>query len=179
LNIFAVSSEPDLCAQALDDRRLVKMTLETAQLLSSAVRHRLELAAAADVDALYKATHLNHPVSLWVRAAGDNFDWTRRLLDSLLREYGHRFERTHACVRIADALGASPQVSGMPRSWCNCTPFPDLPVFDAYCAYLAQKWQADARPPSWRGRGAPDWAAVASGHGEFAFCFGEGHGGGD
>lgn len=35
MNIFATSSNPRDCAQSLDDKRLVKMTLETTQILST------------------------------------------------------------------------------------------------------------------------------------------------
>jgi hypothetical protein len=156
MNIFAISDDEQDCAQALDDRRLVKMVLETAQLLSGAARARPDLAPGAEIDALYRATHPHHPVSLWVRADGAHFHWTRRLLAALLDEYRHRFDRDHACGRIHLALGpAGP--GDAPGQWCNCTPFPDLPVFDAYRATLEGKWRTDIRPPTWRRRGPPSW----------------------
>jgi hypothetical protein len=160
MNVFVVSSDPIECARSLDDRRLIKMVLETAQLLSAAVRADPLLAGRdVEVDALYRATHLNHPVCLWVRGSRAAFAWTRRLLDALLAEYGHRFQKVHACSRIADLLG--PALDEVPpQSWCNCTNFPDLPVFQAYQAQLADKWAKDSRPPSWRGRGAPQWYSV-------------------
>ncbi|MGE5505567.1 MAG: pyrimidine dimer DNA glycosylase/endonuclease V [Actinomycetota bacterium] len=156
MNIFAVSADPADCARALDDRRLIKMVLETAQLLSAAVRARPDLQPGADPALFYRATHLNHPVALWVRQQPANFAWTKRLLDELLDEYSHRYGRVHACARIAAALGETGS-HAPPVDWCNCTPFPELPTFDAYRATLAAKWAADSRPPSWRDRGPPAW----------------------
>jgi hypothetical protein len=156
LNIFALSSDPNECAQALDDRRLVKMVLETAQLLSSAVQACPDLLPGADPALLYRSTHLGHPVALWVRAKPAHFAWTRRLLAALLGEYSHRFGRAHACERIAAVLGPA-AVAPPPATWCNCTPYPELPVFAAYRATLAAKWAADRRPPAWRHRGPPEW----------------------
>jgi hypothetical protein len=161
MNIFAVSDNPGECAQALDDRRVVKMVLETAQLLSAAARTRPELVpTGVDPDRLYRLSHLNHPVSLWVRQCPAHYQWTRRLLEALLEEYGLRYGRVHACRGIAEALGDAEE-SEPPSSWCNCTPYPQLPTFDAYRATLDAKWLSDGRPPTWRHRGPPAWSRVA------------------
>lgn len=37
MNLFVTSKDPEACAQVLDSKRVVKMTLETCQLLASAV----------------------------------------------------------------------------------------------------------------------------------------------
>lgn len=158
MNIFAISPDPKQCAQALDDRRLVKMVLETAQLLSAAARTQPHLAPAmTEAEQLYRATHLNHPVTLWVASSRSNFTWTRHLLEELLREYTHRYGKSHASERIARLLGPPDADPPPPHSWCNCTPNPDLSVFAAYRATLRQKWAADTCPPTWRNRGAPIW----------------------
>ena len=67
MNIFVISQNPDECAQALDDLRLNKMILETAQLLSTAIRFHGYTGNLA-----YKATHINHPCSIWARTSRGN-----------------------------------------------------------------------------------------------------------
>lgn len=37
MNIFVVDEDPAICAEYLDDKRVVKMVLETAQMLSTAL----------------------------------------------------------------------------------------------------------------------------------------------
>lgn len=82
MNIFYVDKDARLAAQALVDKHVVKMILETAQLLSTA--HRLldgkqviykcprtgknkkhwELYDSREA-VLYKASHINHPSAIW------------------------------------------------------------------------------------------------------------------
>ena len=79
MNIFALSSDPFESAQMMCDKHVVKMIIETAQLLSTAHRvldgeqytdktsngrsiQRWRLTDAYDMEnSLYKATHINHP----------------------------------------------------------------------------------------------------------------------
>jgi hypothetical protein len=56
VNIFAVDEDPARAARALVDTHVVKMTLEAAQILSTALRD-----AGVEADYLYAATHRNHP----------------------------------------------------------------------------------------------------------------------
>ena len=60
MNIFITSFDSKEAASHLDDLRLNKMILETAQLLSSAYRHLF-----GDNELLYKDTHFNHPCAIW------------------------------------------------------------------------------------------------------------------
>jgi len=63
MNIFVTDPSFYKSAIALDDRRLIKMILETAQLLSGAVR----LKSVFVPSILYKLTHENHPCAIWAR----------------------------------------------------------------------------------------------------------------
>jgi hypothetical protein len=141
MNIFTVHFDPLECAKVLDDKRLVKMVLETAQLLSNALP-----------EGPYKRTHISHPCSLWVAANQTNYDWTLRLLICYLAEYTMRFDKQHKCEQLVDQFikAASPEywVSN-PASFVNCTPFKDSPVFEAYKLTLQDKWKADKRKPRW------------------------------
>ena len=71
MNIFAFDRCPMQSASWLDDIRKNKMILESAQMLSTAVR-------MLDPDtnlSVYKLAYINHPCSKWARASRDNFKW--------------------------------------------------------------------------------------------------------
>lgn len=158
MNLFASDPCPALSAQALDDKRVVKMALETAQLLSTAVHHGMVFANAE----VYQPAYVNHPVTVWVRSSPEAFIWTFQHFHWLLDEYRLRFNRQHACERILKALVTPAGILSerVTPAFCNCTPYPELPVHGAYRHTLRVKWNNDKRPPTWRIRGAPIWAST-------------------
>lgn len=91
MNIFFLDYDPSLCAEAMVDSHVVKMVLETAQLLSTA-HHQLQSAVAPQC---YKQTHVNHPSAVWARKAAGNYDWLYVHFEALAAEYTHRFGREH------------------------------------------------------------------------------------
>ena len=126
MNIFYVNSDPEVAARSMVDRHVVKMILETAQLLSTA--HRVidgeeyvgqsqsgrkakRWRLSGNVDAImYAATHINHPSAVWVRENSANYDWLYDHLLALGREYTHRYGRTHLTIdKLKDILKDSPQ----------------------------------------------------------------------
>jgi hypothetical protein len=92
MNIFATSTCPKSAAQDHCDKHLVKMILETAQLLSTA--HHLE-GEASDIPGIYKVTHENHPSAAWVRSTRANYLWAYDLFVALCDEYTRRYGRVH------------------------------------------------------------------------------------
>jgi hypothetical protein len=58
MNIFLLDSNIKKCAQYHCDKHVVKMILESAQILSTVLRLN-------GVDQGYKTTHANHPCTLW------------------------------------------------------------------------------------------------------------------
>ena len=66
MNIFYVDSDPVVAAEMMCDKHVVKMILESAQILSTA--HRvLDGDERADIDGLYKTAHKNHPSTVWYK----------------------------------------------------------------------------------------------------------------
>lgn len=90
MNIFRTSDSPYESAVVLDDGRVIKMTLETAQILSTALRTH-----GADHPGLYKATHEKHPCTLWAGETSGNFRWLFAHGWALAGEYQVRFGREH------------------------------------------------------------------------------------
>ena len=126
MNIFYVNSDPEVAARSMVDRHVVKMILETAQLLSTA--HRVidgeqyvgqsqsgrkakRWRLSGNVDAImYAATHINHPSAVWVRENSANYVWLYEHLLALGREYTHRYGRTHLTIdKLKDILKDAPE----------------------------------------------------------------------
>ena len=55
-------------------------------------------------DVLYKATHVNHPSNVWVRASSDNFKWLYYVASELAEMYSRATGKTHACELILDQV---------------------------------------------------------------------------
>lgn len=96
MNIFVLDRDPVIAAQLHCDKHVVKMILETAQLLSTA--HRIldgditgQLPDEARDGILYRSTHQNHPSAIWARASSENYRWLVRLLRALCDEYHYRY----------------------------------------------------------------------------------------
>ena len=64
MNIFYLSRDPHEAARLQCDRHVVKMILETAQMLCTAHRY-LDGDERADKLGMYKTAHLNHPSTKW------------------------------------------------------------------------------------------------------------------
>lgn len=90
MNIFVLSRDPILSAQMQCDKHVVKMILESAQMLSTA--HRLLDGAG---DPYYKPTHINHPCTKWTRATSGNYMWHYKHWVALCNEYTYRYGKTH------------------------------------------------------------------------------------
>jgi len=124
VNIFYVSHDPMDAAQALVDKHVVKMILESAQLLSTAHRvldgvetegqsksgrkaRRWKLFDARE-DIIYQATHINHPSAVWCRTSVRNYDWLVDHFYALMREYTHRYNKEHKCYGEISYMLQSP-----------------------------------------------------------------------
>lgn len=95
MNIFILDCNPVLAAQMQCDKHVVKMALESAQLLCNC--HAQELVP-------YKHTHYNHPSSIWARASTSDYMWLLRHGIALCEEYEYRFSKEHACKQIMLSL---------------------------------------------------------------------------
>jgi hypothetical protein len=129
MNIFAIDKDPIQSAMWMVDRHVVKMVLETAQLLSTA--HRI-LDGTMYIDAsglarphgrkvkrwrlpderervLYSATHINHPSAVWCRATVHNYGWLYQHFVALMNEYTYRYGKVHKCESMSQWLVYPPK----------------------------------------------------------------------
>jgi len=69
MNIFALHNCPIESAKIQHDKHVVKMILESAQMLCSVFDNEKYN------DIPYKRTHYNHPCTVWTRTDLNNFYW--------------------------------------------------------------------------------------------------------
>ena len=115
MNIFYFDDCPVESAQAQPDKMLVKMPLETAQMLCTAHRE-LDGDEYADSVGLYKRAYWNHPCTIWARKAKANYQWLYDHFIALGDEYKYRYGREHASItKLGKALKKIPMdISGLP-----------------------------------------------------------------
>ena len=104
MNIFYVNEDPTDAAICLPDKLVVKMPLESAQMLCTA--HRvLDGDERADYLGLYKTAMKNHPCTIWVRETSDNYMWLYEHFYALCSEYTTRYGREHlSFTKLNDKL---------------------------------------------------------------------------
>lgn len=112
MNIFVLDRDPRIAAKQQCDRHVVKMILESAQMLSTAhrvldgeVEVRKSKSGKTTVkywrlpdkreQLLYNAVHVNHPCTVWCRAGDENYKWLYDHFIHLCEEYKLRYNRTH------------------------------------------------------------------------------------
>lgn len=117
MNIFVLDSSPSLAAQSHCDKHVVKMILESAQLLCTA-HHELDESSAPA--GLYRPTHKNHPCAIWTRESVENYVWLYQLFDALCAEYNTRYNKVHLTEeKLLSTLSVAPR--NIPQS--PATPF--------------------------------------------------------
>ena len=131
MNIFYLDKNPKIAAQMMCDKHVVKMILESAQMLCTA--HRvLDGDEYAEKMGLYKLAHKNHPSTIWVRSSELNYRWLWEHYVALMNEYTYRYGKTHATSKLRNALDKTPD--NMPPIQLTDTPFTDPPqCMPAYC----------------------------------------------
>ena len=98
MNIFVLDYDPVKAAQYECDKHVVKMILESAQLLCSA--HHM--CGSKVPDRFYKLTHKNHPCAIWARSHQYNYNWLCGHAVGLLKEYTFRYGKIHASTDIIE-----------------------------------------------------------------------------
>lgn len=177
MNIFYVDADPEVAARNMVDRHVVKMILETAQLLSTAHRvidgeeyvgqsqsgrkaKRWRLSGNAD-DIMYSATHINHPSAVWVRQSSANYNWLYDHLLALGREYTYRYGRTHLTIdKLKDILKSAPKnikQSRMMTSMPSCMDNQYIVSLDPITNYRNYYNHGKVNLLRWTARMPPKW----------------------
>jgi hypothetical protein len=107
MNIFVVETDPVEAAQALCDKHVPKMTVESVQMLVAALRRHG--ATDDDVPLTAKGTphrggYANHPSTRWTGDSISNFDWLFQHAYALCEEFQFRFNKEHACFKQLEKI---------------------------------------------------------------------------
>lgn len=178
MNIFILDLNFRKCAEYHVDKHIVKMCTEQLQVLSTAHRVldgnqttiKTEAGRNKKVwtmddpvleDNLYKATHINHPCSIWARQSTSNYAWLLQLTKHLLDEYTYRYGKIHGSARLLPYVSSHPW--NIPKD--GLTPFalamPDeYKVDDAVESYRNYYRGDKTHLFAWKNRPQPDWITL-------------------
>lgn len=98
MNIFFLNINPKICAMMHLDKHVIKMILETAQMLCAAW-HVLDPEYKI-YKPVYKLAHKNHPCTKWTRFSKSNYLWLCELGKELCSEYTYRYGKIHKSEKI-------------------------------------------------------------------------------
>jgi hypothetical protein len=152
MNIFVLDENPTTCAQYHCDKHVVKMILETAQLLCG-------VHWSVGSEAPYKLSHKNHPCSIWVRECIENYVWLCDLGLELCKEYTHRYGKVHKSQQIIE--------------WCmtNLPNIKENGTMTSFALAMPDEYKVDSTVESyrnyyrgaktsfavWKNRSVPEW----------------------
>lgn len=100
MNIFIIDEDPRKAAVHMHDRHVIKMILESAQMLSTTRRW-----FGDENPILYKTCFINHPCTKWVRESTNNYIWLCKHFKALCEEYTYRYGRSHVCEKFIPLIG--------------------------------------------------------------------------
>lgn len=176
MNIFFLDRDPRLAAEQHCDKHVVKMILESAQLLSTAHRivdgqsfistsksgrkaKRWWLDSSRD-SILYQANHVNHPCSIWVRSNIDHYRYLWDLYYFLIGEYKYRYDnKYHKCEALLNPLMPAPDNIPI-TDWADppqAMPEDVRVVNDPVAAYRNYYRQYKKDFATWKNREVPNW----------------------
>ena len=128
MNIFVLSKNAKRAARYHCDKHVIKMILESIQLLTAAwyaygqpgwqdvvseavASHHVTKAHGPDTKTTaYKLTHANHPCAVWVKKSASNYAWLVDMTRELCAEKKRRWPKSlpHKCEAYLDALQCPP-----------------------------------------------------------------------
>lgn len=154
MNIFVLDMNFEKNAQCHTDSHVVKMILESAQLMSSAVRF-------SGIDAGYKLTHVNHPCAKWARESLSNWLWLRTLSEALHEEWRYRGShptwKNHKSAEMIMSLPL-PNIKEIGLTeFALCMPDEFKVPSDAVQSYRNYYREAKKHLHKWKNRQVPDW----------------------
>ena len=106
MNIFVVDKNPIKAAKELCDKHVVKMILESAQMLCSCFPNG---------EAPYKRAFYNHPCTIWARESQENYEWLLDHAYAMCQEYTRRYGKVHKSIDAIEWCGKNQVKLKLPR----------------------------------------------------------------
>ena len=171
MNLFYLHEEPEISAKLHCDKHVVKMIIEYAQMLSTAHRildgdEYIDASSGRRIkrwrldpdreDILYKASHINHPSTVWVRENAIQYQYAFDMFTNLCNEYTFRYEKEHLTdTKLRNILNCLPEniTLGTWREPPQCMPDDVKVPGDSISAY--HKYYKEYKTPFARLTGRP------------------------
>lgn len=154
MNIFFLHLIPSTCARYHIDKHVVKMILETVQLLCSA--HHM---TGSVYEPPYRLYSKNHPCAIWTRTSLENYKWLVELGKELCKEYTYRYKKIHKCQPMIEELGDNlppiPDIGFTPPTQAMPDIYRSSNVVESYRNYCFFEKNHFL---SWKIRGEPEWS---------------------
>ena len=158
MQLFVLDRNCEVAVRFLADIHLVKMCLETAQILSG-VMDRKNVLLPPDFPGTYA---VNHPVLKAIQTP-EQINWTVDYNIALQREFIYRFGKKHAYFtlsrkyyQILHDVSALSDCGGLGRVFRDFQT-PECDLILAHRAYYRFRMDNLKRPPAWSGRPLPQW----------------------
>ena len=117
MNIFYLDKCPVKAAQVQYNKHVVKMILESAQMLCTAHHCYGDKDQVKNVP--YKQAHLNHPSTVWTRRSKSTYMWLYDHMMALGDEYTKRYGKTHLSITKCKDFLAIPPKHIQGNDWCQ------------------------------------------------------------
>lgn len=150
MNIFATDQDPIAAAKNLCDKHVVKMILESGQMLCSAFPKGV---------APYKHAHFSHPCTIWCRQTTQNYEWLLEHAFAMCEEYTERYGKVHKTEAVLQWLKENkPELSNtglMPFPQAMPDKYKGPDSIEAYRKYyIFEKsrfavWKNNSKIPQW------------------------------
>lgn len=151
MNIFALDRIPEKAAEYHCDKHVLKMIIETAQLLSNS--HHM-----TGKEGPYRLTHKHHPCSLWVLESLSNYRWLVKLGKGLAREYNSRYNKVHKVEAVIDYLELNePDIKDIGLTEFKQAMPEEFMEKDSVKAYRKYYLGDKSRFAKWKNNKTPDW----------------------
>ncbi len=152
MNIFILDTNIEKCAQYHCDQHVVKMILESVQILCTALNKK-------GFTTPYKSTHIKHPCVLWVEESFDNYSWLKHLALALNAEYRYRYERDsdHKSISVLNEIAHCNYESQGLTEFAQAMPDKYKVPGDAVKAYRQFYLGEKMKFAKWTKRSIPDW----------------------
>lgn len=139
MNIFILDNDVKLSAKYHCNKHVVKMILESGQLLCTAhwlsmmsndltpkqkklEQQKLQQELSVQAQPPWKMTHSNHPCAIWTRQTVGNYMYVLSLMRELLNEYTRRYHKIHKAETTWAWLSENKPKSYIQNDYRSMTP---------------------------------------------------------
>lgn len=174
MNIFVVDKNPKTAAEMLCDKHIVKMIIESCQMLSAAMDsnykseyikpfleafgHEGQPPSSYYGCPQYPKAHMKHPCTLWVRESSANYKWLLKHLRGQCLEYRRRYNKVHKLEGLCMVYSGqfqylefekdtlTPFVQAMPDRYKDSDPVKAYQSYYIYEKFPFAKWKMGNKP---------------------------------